>query len=330
MTRIRPRQRLLGTATHDSLTIAAAQIAPVWLDRARTLAKVCKWIARAADRGCELVAFGEALVPGYPWWIEHTDGARFNSPMQKVLHAHYLDQAVDIEAGHLDAVCAVAKKRKIAVVLGTIERPRDRGGHSAYCSLVYVDRKGTIASVHRKLTPTYEERLSWAPGDGHGLRTHALGAFRVGALNCWENWMPLARAAMYAQGEDLHVASWPGNDYNTRDVTRFAAREGRSYVLAASSIMRRSDIPDSVPHAAKIRRAVPAMMGNGGSCIAGPDGEWIVSPVVGKQSLIVRTIDHARVREERHAFDAAGHYGRPDVTQLTVDRRRQTTLRTVD
>lgn len=269
-------------------------------------------------------------MPGYPWWIEHTDGARFNSRLQKSLHAHYLDQAVDLDAGQLDRVCALARRRGIATVLGTIERPRDRGGHSLYCSLVTIDAKGTITSVHRKLMPTYEERLSWAAGDGYGLRTHALGAFRLGALNCWENWMPLVRAAMYAQGEDLHVASWPGSDYNTRDVTRFAAREGRSYVLAASSLMRRRDIPDSVPHATELRRRLPAVMGNGGSCIAGPDGEWIVPPVVGREALIVRTIDHRRVREERHNFDAAGHYGRPDVTHLTVDRRRQATVTTVD
>jgi len=314
----------------DRLTVAAAQIAPVWLDRERTLAKVHRWIAKAADRKCGLVAFGEALVPGYPWWIEHTNGARFNSPVQKALHAHYLDQAVDLEAGHLDATCALAKKRKIAVVLGTIERPRDRGGQSAYCSLVTIDTKGEIVSVHRKLMPTYEERLSWATGDGHGLRTHRIGAFTLGALNCWENWMPLVRAAMYAQGEDLHVASWPGNDYNTRDVTRFAAREGRSYVVAASSLMRRRDIPDSVPHAAMLRRALPAVMANGGSGICGPDGEWIREPVTGREALVVATIDHARVREERQNFDAAGHYGRPDVTQLTVDRRRQSTFVAID
>ncbi len=314
----------------DRLTIAAAQIAPVWLDRDRTLAKVNRWITKAADRKCGLVAFGEALVPGYPWWIEHTDGARFNSPVQKALHAHYLDQAVDIEAGHLDATCALAKRRKITVVLGTIERPRDRGGHSAYCSLVTIDARGEIVSVHRKLMPTYEERLSWATGDGHGLRTHRLGAFTLGALNCWENWMPLVRAAMYAQGEDLHVASWPGNDYNTRDVTRFAAREGRSYVLAASSLMRRRDIPDSVPHAAALRRALPPVMGNGGSGICGPDGEWIREPVTGREALVVATIDHARVRQERQNFDAAGHYGRPDVTHLTVDRRRQSTFEAID
>jgi nitrilase len=314
----------------DRLTVAAAQIAPVWLDRGRTLAKVNRWVAKAADRKCGLVAFGEALVPGYPWWIEHTDGARFNSPVQKALHAHYLDQAVDIEARHLDATCALARRRKIVVVLGTIERPRDRGGHSAYCSLVTIDARGEIAAVHRKLMPTYEERLSWATGDGHGLRTHRLGAFTVGALNCWENWMPLVRAAMYAQGEDLHVASWPGNDYNTRDVTRFAAREGRSYVMAASSLMRRRDIPDSVPHAAMLRRELPPMMGNGGSGICGPDGEWIKAPVTGREGLVVATLDHARVREERQNFDAAGHYGRPDVTHLTVDRRRQRTVDTLD
>jgi nitrilase len=314
----------------DSLTVAAAQIAPVWLDRERTLAKVNRWIAKAADRKCHLVAFGEALVPGYPWWIEHTNGAKFNSRMQKELHAHYLDQAVDIDAGHLDATRDLAKKRKITVVLGTIERPADRGGHSVFCSLVVIDATGAVASVHRKLMPTYEERLSWSPGDGHGLRTHRVGAFTLGALNCWENWMPLARVSLYAQGEDLHIASWPGSDYNTRDVTRFAAREGRSYVIAASSIMRRGDIPDSVPHAAAIRRAVPEVLGNGGSGICGPDAEWIAPPVVGKEMLIVKTIDHARVREERQNFDAAGHYGRPDVTHLTVDRRRQSTIRTID
>lgn len=318
------------TSRGDALIVAIAQVAPVWLDRSRTLAKVNRWIARAADRKARIVAFGEALVPGYPWWIAHTNGARFNSHVQKELHAHYLDQAIDIDRGDLDGTQDLARKRKITVVLGTIERPADRGGHSAYCSLVVIDAKGDVASVHRKLMPTYEERLSWSPGDGHGLRTHRVGAFTLGALNCWENWMPLARAAMYAQGEDLHVAAWPGSDFNTRDVTRFAAREGRSYVLAAAGLMRRTDIPDTVPHAAMIRRAVPAILGNGGSGICGPDAEWIAPPVTGKEALIVRTIDHARVREERQNFDAAGHYGRPDVTHLTVDRRRQSALKTID
>lgn len=231
------------------LTVGLAQIAPIWLARDATLTKVIEWVEKAAARNCAFVAFGEALVPGYSFWIEHTDGARFDSRLQKDIHAHYLDQAVQIEAGHLDQVCAAAKDLGIAVMLGIIERPDDRGGHSVYCSRVHIGADGLVASVHRKLMPTYEERLSWAPGDGHGLQVHRIGAFKVGGLNCYENWMPLSRSALYAQGEDLHVALWPGNLHNTEDTTRFLAKEGRSYVLAVSGLLRREDVPAGSPAA---------------------------------------------------------------------------------
>ena len=314
----------------DQLVVAAAQIAPVWLDRARTTDKVLSAMHDAARAGAQLVTFGEALVPGYPFWLERTDGARFESPVQKVLHAHYLDQAVQIEAGHLDRVCHAAKQLSLAVVLGIIERPRDRGGHSVYASLVYVACDGVIGSVHRKLMPTHEERLTWSPGDGHGLRTHRLGAFTVGGLNCWENWMPLPRAALYAEGEDLHVAIWPGGLHNTLDLTRFLAKEGRSYVISVSGLMRRTDIPDGLPAGDLLRETADTMMANGGSCIAAPDGSWVEEPVVDEERLIVATLDHRRVREERQNFDPAGHYSRPDVTRLVVDRRRQSTATMID
>ena len=139
--------------------------------------------------------------------------------------------------------------------------------------------------------------------------------------------MPMPRAAMYAQGEDLHIASWPGSIHNTKDITRFIAREGRSYVLSASSIMRKSDITDDIPHADLMREAAEDMMANGGSCIAGPDGEWIVEPVVDEERIILAEIDHAFVRRERQNFDAAGHYSRPDVVSLDVNRERQSTAR---
>jgi len=305
----------------DKLTVGLAQIAPVWLDREATLAKVVDWIGRAAAARCGFVAFGEALVPGYPFWIEHTDGARFESSLQKDIHAHYLDQAVQVEAGHLDGVCAAAARLRIAVMLGTIERPADRGGHSVYCSRVHVGADGRVASVHRKLLPTYEERLSWAPGDGHGLQVHPVGPFTVGGLNCYENWMPLSRAALYAQGEDLHVALWPGSLRNTEDTTRFLAREGRSYVLAVSGLMRREDVPAGSPAAAMLERC-PDVLADGGSCIAGPNGAWVAPPVTGREHLIVAMLDHREVRRERQNFDLAGHYARPDVTRLVVDRRR--------
>jgi len=316
------RGQTMPANDRDKLTVGLAQIAPVWLDREATLAKIVDWIGQAAAAGCGFVVFGEALAPGYPFWIEHTDGARFESSLQKDIHAHYLDQAVQVEAGHLDGVCAAAARLGIAVMLGTIERPADRGGHSVYCSRVHVGADGRVASVHRKLLPTYEERLSWAPGDGHGLQVHPVGPFRVGGLNCYENWMPLSRAALYAQGEDLHVALWPGNLRNTDDTTRFLAREGRSYVLAVSGLMRREDVPAGSPATVMLERC-PDVLADGGSCIAGPDGAWVAPPVTGREHLIVATLDHREVRRERQNFDLAGHYARPDVTRLVVDRRRQ-------
>ena len=314
----------------DFLTVGLAQIAPVWLDREQTLEKVVTYVRLAAREGCRLAAFGEALLPGYPFWIERTDGARFDSPVQKELHAHYMLNAVQIEAGHLDTLTRVAGEQQIAVYLGCIERPGDRGGHSLYASMVYIRPDGVIGSVHRKLMPTYEERLTWSPGDGHGLRVHSLGAFTVGGLNCWENWMPLPRAALYGQGEDLHVAIWPGGEHNTRDITRFIAQEARSYVLSVSGLMRPEDFPPETPHLQAILADGGELLADGGSCIAGPDGAWVIEPVVAEEKLCVATLNHQMVREERQNFDPSGHYSRPDVTRLTVNRTRQAVVQLTD
>jgi nitrilase len=181
------------------MKVAIAQIAPAFMDRARTLAKAAEWVGKAAESGAKLVCFGETVVPGYPVWLCRTDGARFEDPVQKELHALYVRESVCIEDGELEGVCAAAAKGKIAVVLGLTERPRDRG-HSLFCARVFIDTEGRIGSVHRKLMPTYEERLCWGVGDGAGLVTHRLEEFTVGALNCWENWMPLTRASLYGQG----------------------------------------------------------------------------------------------------------------------------------
>ena len=308
-----------------TITVGLAQIAPVWLDREATLARVVDWIAKAADAGCDLVVFGEALVPGYPFWVERTDGAKFESTLQKELFAHYLSQGVAIDAGDLDKVCKAAEENSISIYLGIVERAADRGGHSLYCSMVYIDATGTIGSVHRKLMPTHEERLVWAIGDGNGLRTHKLGPFTVGGLNCWENWLPLARASLYAQGEDLHVAIWPGSRRNTEEITRFVARESRSYVVSVSGLMTRDAIGAGLPAAELLRETADDVMANGGSCVALPSGEWLLEPETGDESLRIAELEHKIVLEERHSLDVAGHYSRPDVTRLTVNRKRQTT-----
>lgn len=314
----------------EIIKVGLAQIAPIWLNKFETINKVVDYIKMASEKGCSIVTFGEAFIPGYPFWIELTNGAKFNSKIQKELHAHYLKNAVNIEHGDLKEVCMSCKKHQIATVVGCIELAQDRGGHSIYCSLVYVNQLGEIKSVHRKLVPTYEERLSWAPGDGHGLRVHQLESFTVGALNCWENWMPLSRSALYGLGEDLHVAVWPGGLHNTEDLTRFIAKEARSFVISVSGLLRREDITEDIPHYELILENCKNILSNGGSCLAGPDGKWIIEPQINEEVLLVAQIDYSKVREERQNFDLAGHYSRPDVTQLTVNRSRQNILKFED
>ena len=312
------------------INVALAQIAPVWLNRDASTQKVMQAISEAADQQAELVTFGECLLPGYPFWLELTGGAVFNSPKQKQIHAHYLDQAINIERGDLELICQLAQQRKIGVVLGIAERASDRGGHTIYCSLVYIDANGQILNVHRKLMPTYEERLAWGPGDGHGLRTFGIKNFTMGALNCWENWMPLARAALYGQGEDLHIASWPGGEHNTHDITRFVAKEGRSFVVSVSGLMRKQDFPADTPYFDEIIENAKDTLASGASCVAAPDGSWVLEPQIGMEGVFVVSLDHQLVRQERQNFDPVGHYSRPDVTQLTVNRSRQSTLNFVD
>jgi len=311
--------KAIALDSDDRLKVGLAQMAPVWLNREASLAKVADAMRLAADQGCQLLTFGEALIPGYPFWIDPTHGAHFNNAAQKEMYALYLDQGVDIERGDLAAIAALAKDLNMAVYLGIMERAADRGGHSLYCSLVYISEEGVIESSHRKLQPTYEERLAWAQGDGHGLVTHPLGGFTLGGLNCWENWMPMARQALYAQGSDLHVSVWPGGMHNTPDITRFIALESRSYVLASCGVLRAADIPDDIPMREQIIDNGNQFLGNGGSTIVG-------EPVAEREVLITATLQHAKVRQERQNFDPAGHYSRPDVLQLRVDQRRQSTV----
>ncbi len=311
----------------STINVGLAQIAPVWLDRTATLQKVLQYVSHAADQECDLVVFGESLVPGYPFWLSATHGSKFDCDMQKDMHAYYLREAVNIVRGDLAPLVELAGQRGIHVMLGCYELGTDRGGHTGYCSLVHVAPGEGIKNVHRKLVPTYEERLAWGAGDGNGLQVFPLGAFRVGGLNCWENWMPLARTALYGQGEDLHVAVWPGGIQNTVDSTRFIAMESRSFVVSISGLLRTADIPDSFPH----RELVVGSLGsdtvaNGGSCVASPKGEWVIEPVCGEETLLSATIDHREVLRERQNLDVSGHYSRPDVLRLAMNRTRQSVI----
>jgi nitrilase len=309
------------------MRVAAAQTHPAWLDAGRTAEIVADWIGRAAREDVDLVAFGETFVGGYPFWLTLTNGATFEEPDQKRAFAAYLDAAVEIGGPEIARSAEAAADHRVFTYVGVAERGAGSGRGTVYATLVAIDPDRGVVGAHRKLMPTYEERLAWGIGDGHGLRVHELpGGLRVGGLNCWENWMPLARQAMYAGGEDVHVAAWPGSARLTEDITRFIAREGRVYALSAGALLSLDDVPDGFPLKAEAREALgdgaSGLLANGGSCVAAPNGTWVVAPVVSEDRLVCAEVDAARIRGERQNFDPTGHYNRADVFRLTVSRRR--------
>ena len=293
----------------------------MFLDREATTARIVDWIGRAAAAKARLVAFGEAFLPGYPFWLSLTDAARFDDPRQKQAYRAYFDAAVRLDGPELRAVADAAARHGIFVVLGVVERGVGPGSGSLYCTALCVDPSAGMVGVHRKLVPTYEERLVWAPGDGHGLRAHTCEGVRVGVLNCWENWMPQARHALYADGIAVHVALWPGSVRNTADITRFVALEGRVFALAASAVLERSDVPAGFPLADQL--PAHGSFRDGGTAIARPDGQWLVAPVARERTLVVADLDLGLVARERQNFDCTGHYSRPDVFHVDIDRRRR-------
>ncbi len=305
------------------IRIAAAQDSPVYLDPGATAERAVGWIEAAADEGVSILAFGETFLPGYPFWLTETGGAEFESPAQKEAYAAYLDASVTVDGPEVAALRAASGATGVAVVIGIVER--STSGGSVYATALVIDPERGVLGAHRKLVPTYEERLVWATGDGHGLRVHTLAGIRVSVLNCWENWHPLARYAMYAQGTQLHVGIWPGSITNTRDITRFVAREGRVYMLSASTVLHRDDVGPSFPLTGAIgdHTATDGWISDGGSALASPDGNWVVDPVVAQRRLVVGEIDPEMVARERQNFDPAGHYGRPDVFEVRIDRTRR-------
>jgi nitrilase len=297
------------STTGSPALVAAVQAAPVFLDRDATIAKVATLTKEAVAAGARLVAFPEGFVPTYPDWVWRTtpwaDGEWY---------ARWIDQCVDVPGPACDAIGDIARENETYLAVPVNERD----GGTVYNTILYFGPDGTRLGKHRKLVATGGERLAWGMGDGSTLPVFDTPFGRLGGLICWENYMPLARAAMYEQGVDILLApTWDNSDVWVSSM-RHIAKEGRCYVLGITSCLRASDVPADIPGRDAIYAGADDWMSRGNTVIVDPYGHILAGPISETEGILYAEVDVATVRKSRREFDVVGHYARPDVFRLSV------------
>jgi nitrilase len=295
---------------------AAVQASPVFLDRDATTDKAVALIDKASSAGAQLIAFAEAFIPTYPDWVWRTrpwdDGAAD-------WFARLLDQSVDVPGPTTQAIGAAARRANAYVAMGVNERDHD--STTIYNTYLYFGPDGALLGKHRKLMPTGGERLVWGSGDGSTLFVTDTPFGRLGGLTCWENYMPLARAAMYAQGVDIYLApTWDNSDTWVASL-RHIAKEGRMYVIGINFCVKGSDVPSDIPGRDAVYGGDADWLSRGNTTIVGPEGDILAGPLVEEEGILIAELDVERAHASRRQFDPVGHYARPDVFRLAVNTR---------
>jgi predicted amidohydrolase len=313
------------TIVRAPATIRAAIVqAEVASDLDAGLARTRDLTADAARTGASLVVFPETWLPGYPIWLDVCrDVALWDHGPVKRLFARMAAQSVVVAGASGRAIGEIARDHGVTLVIGVTERVDSGPGRGTlYNALLTFGPDGALLNHHRKLVPTFTERMVWGPGDAQGLVAVDTPAGRVGGLVCWEHWMPLARQALHESGEDIHVAVWPTGHEMHQVASRQYAFEGRCYVLAAGSLMRAAALPTELePHPDRVKSPEQFVL-RGGSAIIGPDGGYLAGPVYESPAILTADLDLGRVREEGMSLDVTGHYARSDALELRVTRRR--------
>jgi nitrilase len=297
---------------------AIAQVAPVVLDKASTIEKAVRVVRNAAKEDIELLVFPETFIPTYPAWVWRlrpgTDYA-----LNERLHAHLLANSVDMEGADLDPLKAVAAETGVTVVMGMNERDGRFSRGTIYNSMVVIGSGGTILNRHRKLMPTNPERMVWGMGDASGLKVVDTSFGRLGGLICWENFMPLARYGLYAQGVEIYVAPTYDQGEGWVGSMQHIAREGRCWVLSAGTLLRGSDFPPNFPGKAELYPDDQEWVNPGGSVIVAPGGNIAAGPLYREEGLLVCELDATLSAQGKRSLDVAGHYSRPDLFELEID-----------
>jgi nitrilase len=295
--------------------VACVQAEPAVLNREATIDKLVRLTAEAAAAGAQLVVFPETFVPAYPSsiWAQALSG--WAVPGAKEAFALLARESLEVPGPGADRIGQAAREHGVWIVTGVNEVDPERPA-TIYNSLLYHAPDGTLALKHRKLVPTNHERLVWGQGDGGGLRALPTQLGRIGGLICWENYMPLARFALYESGVEIYVASTADDGDAWQQTLVHIARESRAFVVAPSHFQRASAYPADFPLRDLIADA--DVIGRGGSAILGPDGAYLAGPLYGEEGILYADLEPARLWEERQRFDPAGHYHRPDILSLTV------------
>jgi len=297
--------------------VAAAQVSPVFLNKEETVEKACKVILEAGEAGADLIVFPEAFISGYPdwvWLIPNSKGGALNE-----LYAELVENAISVGDSSTEKLCKAAKKAGINVVMGMHERNSEASNASLFNSLLFINDEGLIIGKHRKLIPTGGERLIWAQGDGQTLKAYDTSVGKIAGLVCWENFMPLARNAIYEQGAQILAAPTWDKSPNWLQSMQHIAREGGLFVISACMPLKMTDIPDRYDFKSLYPEG-REWVNVGNSCVIAPNGKFLAGPIEAKEQIVYAEIDLTDIIYAKRMFDVAGHYARPDVFEFGVRR----------
>lgn len=302
------------------LKVAVVQAAPVLFNRNATIEKACRLTRDAAAQGAKLVLFPEAFVPAYPRGLSFGSVVGKRDPRGRLTWEAYWANAVDVPSAATATLGETAREAGVYLAIGIIERDDQPSRGTLYCTLLYFGPDGRLLGKHRKLKPTGSERLIWGEGDGSTLTVLDTEYGRLGGLICWENYMPLARMAMYGKGVEIYLAPTADTRDSWQATLRHVACEGRCFVLGCNQYVTKSMYPADLAGIEDLADQ-PEVMCRGGSAIISPMGEVLAGPLYGQEGTLYAELDLAEVARGKFDFDVTGHYARPDVFRLTVNEQ---------